>query len=91
MLVLRCVLVWYGEGEVAPWGLSDPHMQEPNIPPLFQTGLPPAPLKNKELQFLYPYIHLIGSSKSLIFMDISGVIDGCKTLIFLIHGYKNAK
>jgi len=27
----------------------------------------------------------------LIFMDISGVIDGCKTLIFLIHGYKNAK
>ena len=21
-------------------------------------------------------------------MDISGVIDGCKTLIFLIHGYK---
>jgi len=24
-------------------------------------------------------------------MDISGVIDGCKTLIFLIHGYKNAK
>src|SRR5215467_3472692 len=48
-----------------------------------QTGLPPAPLKNKELQFLYPCIHLIGSSKSLIFMaDFSVVLFQPKFMLF---------
>jgi len=57
----------------------------------FQPGLPQAPLKNKGLRLMCPCIHPIESSKPLTFMDIAGVIDGCKILIFLLHGYKKIK
>ena len=57
----------------------------------FLTGLPQAPLKNKGLRLMCPCIHPIESSKPLTFMDIAGVIDGCKILIFLLHGYKKIK